>query len=215
MRPMVHSERVGVGPRALPGELDRPQDAAALVLFAHGPGDKQAAAHNRDVAEVLHLHQLATLRFDPWGGAGPAEPGRAVDHALLGESVVQALDWVARQRELAGLRIGLFGSDGGAAEALAAAGARPGQVVAVVVQGGRPDLAACCLPRVNAPTLLVVGESDHELLERNRAALRLLGCRKRLEVVPGATHRFDEPGAMDVVAALAVHWYATHLVNRS
>jgi putative phosphoribosyl transferase len=136
------------------------------------------------------------------------------DIELLGARVAQALDWVHQRPDLARLPTGLFGASTGAAAALVAAVARDANVAAVVSRGGRPDLAADCLDRVQAPTLLIVGGADAEVLELNRMALRALSCKKRLEVVPGATHLFEEPGALDCVAQLAAQWFESHLVRR-
>jgi putative phosphoribosyl transferase len=211
MRAMVQGEQVQVGPNALPGDLEMPPDSTALVLFAHGSGSSRLSARNRWVAEVLQRHHLATLLFDLLTDDEAADRRNVFDIELLGDRVAQALDWVGNHPELTGMRIGLFGASTGAAAALVAAAARPGSVGAVVSRGGRPDLAAHCLARVNAPTLLIVGGADREVLELNRRALRLLTCNKRLEVVPGATHLFEEPGALGSVAEMAAAWFENHL----
>ncbi len=214
---MVHAslvEQVSVGPLALPGDLELPHDAAALVLFAHGSGSSRQSARNRHVAEVLHRHRLGTLLFDLLSPDEAADRRNVFDIALLGARVGTALVWASNQSALSGLPLGLFGASTGAAAALVAAAARPGGVAAVVSRGGRPDLAADCLARVDAPTLLIVGGADQEVLALNRAALRLLTCTRRLEVVPGATHLFEEPGALDCVAVIAAAWFETHLSSR-
>jgi putative phosphoribosyl transferase len=205
------SEPVRVGPLALPGDLQLPPRATSLVLFAHGSGSSRSSERNRWVAGVLQQHRLATLLFDLLSEAEAAERRNVFDIELLTQRVVQAIDWADRQAALSGLCLGLFGASTGAAAALRAAALRPGRVHAVVSRGGRPDLAAACLPRVGAPTLLIVGGADPEVLELNRQALRLLQCNKRLEVVPGATHLFEEPGALGSVAELAAGWFDTHL----
>jgi len=210
----VHSEQVRVGPSALPGELDTPADAAALVLFAHGSGSSRHSERNRRVADVLQRHGLATLLFDLLTDAEAVDRRNVFDIGLLGGRVGEALNWVEQRAEIAGLPMGVFGASTGAAAALVAASARPSRVDAVVSRGGRPDLAANFLGRVEAPTLLIVGGADLEVLELNRAAMRLLKCNKRLEVVPGATHLFEEPGALDSVAELAAAWFESHLVRR-
>lgn len=211
MRATVQSRQVAVGALALPGDLDIPPDAAGLVLFAHGSGSSRLSARNRWVAAVLRNHHLATLLFDLLTEAEAADRRNVFDVELLGERVEHALDWVRQQPDLAGMCIGLFGASTGAAAALIAAAERPGRVAAVVSRGGRPDLAADRLVRVHAPTLLIVGGADGEVLELNRRALRLLTCRKRLEVVPEATHLFEEPGTLGSVAELAAAWFENHL----
>jgi len=213
MKAIVRSEQVRVGPLALPGDLDLPAGARSLVLFAHGSGSSRLSSRNRWVAEVLQQHRLGTLLFDLLSDDEAAERRRVFDIALLAERVEQALEWAANQPALAGMQVGLFGASTGAAAALCAAAARPGRVGAVVSRGGRPDLALPCLARVSAPTLLIVGGADREVLELNRQALRALHCNKRLEVVPGASHLFEEPGALGSAAELAADWFETHLAH--
>ena len=210
----LRSQQVRIGSRSLPGDLDIPAQSRALVLFAHGSGSSRLSSRNRWVAEVLQQHQLSTLLFDLLDDDEAADRRKVFDIGLLSERVQQALDWAAGQSVLAGMSVGLFGASTGAAAALCAAAQRPGSVAAVVSRGGRPDLAAHCLPRVQAPTLLIVGGADREVLTLNRQALRELQCNKRLEVVPSATHLFEEPGALGSVAALAAAWFATHLGHR-
>ena len=207
-------QQVRIGPRALPGDLDIASRSRALVVFAHGSGSSRLSRRNRWVAEVLQQHELSTLLFDLLDDDEAADRRKVFDIELLSERVQQALDWVAGQAALAGMSVGLFGASTGAAAALCAAAARPGRVAAVVSRGGRPDLAAASLPRVHAPTLLIVGGADREVLALNRQALRELRCNKRLEVVPGATHLFEEPGALGSVAQLAAAWFETHLGRR-
>jgi pimeloyl-ACP methyl ester carboxylesterase len=210
----LRSRQVRIGPCALPGDLDMPARSRALVLFAHGSGSSRLSSRNRWVAEVLQQHELSTLLFDLLDDDEAADRRKVFDIGLLSERVQQALDWIAGQAALAGMSLGLFGASTGAAAALCAAAARPGSVSAVVSRGGRPDLAAASLPGVQAPTLLIVGGADREVLALNRQALRELRCAKRLEVVPGATHLFEEPGALDSVAQLAAAWFETHLGRR-
>jgi len=214
VRAVLRSQQVRIGPGALPGDLDLPARSRALVLFAHGSGSSRLSSRNRWVAEVLQQHALSTLLFDLLDDDEAADRRKVFDIGLLSERVQQVLDWVSGQAELAGMSLGLFGASTGAAAALCAAAARPGSVSAVVSRGGRPDLAAASLASVQAPTLLIVGGADREVLALNRQALRELRCEKRLEVVPGATHLFEEPGALDSVAQLAAAWFATHLGRR-
>jgi putative phosphoribosyl transferase len=214
MRAAGHVEQVQVGASALPGELDVPRDAGGLVMFVHGSGSSRLSVRNRQVAETLQRHRLATLLFDLLSEEEGADRRNVFDIGLLGQRVEEALDWSERRADLAEWPVGLFGASTGAAAALTAAAARPGRVGAVVSRGGRPDLAAASLARVVAPTLLIVGGADTEVLALNRRALRQLACNKRLEVVPDATHLFEEPGALDSVAELAASWFERHLVAR-
>ena len=214
MKAAAQSEQVRVGPQGLPGDLEVPADANALVLFVHGSGSSRLSSRNLQVAATLQRHRLATLLFDLLSDAEAADRNKVFDIELLSDRVKQALDWVARRPDLAGGRMGLFGASTGAAAALVVAATRPGGVGAVVSRGGRPDLAANCLALVSAPTLLIVGGADPEVLDMNRRAMRLLTCKKRLEVVPGATHSFPEPGALGSVAELAAAWFENHLDGR-
>lgn len=207
----MESTAVRVGPLALPGELVVPPEAAALVLFVHGSGSSRLSPRNQWVAQALLPHRMATLLFDLLTEAEASDRRMVFDIDLLSERVDQALDWVRCQPALSDLRIGLFGASTGAAAALVAAALRPGLVAAVVSRGGRPDLAAHHLTAVQAPTLLIVGGEDRVVLDLNRAALRMLRCIKRLEVVPGATHLFDEPGTLESAAELAGAWFENHL----
>lgn len=207
-------QQVRVGTPALPGDLEVPRDATALVMFAHGSGSSRRSPRNRAVAAVLRSHRLATLLFDLLTEEEAADRQSVFDIELLGERIEEALDWAAAHAPLGGLPVGLFGASTGAAAALLAAAERPGRVGAVVSRGGRPDLAVRWLPLVSAPTLLIVGGADTEVLELNRQALRALGCKKRLEVVPGASHLFEEPGTPDSVAQMAAAWFENHLGAR-
>jgi len=198
---------VHVGAMALPGELSVPADAFGLVMFVHGSGSSRLSPRNRWVAGYLQRHGLATLLFDLLTEREADDRRRVFDIDLLAGRVAGALDWAAARPDLRHWRPGLFGASTGAAAALVAAAKRPSAVRAVVSRGGRPDLAGPWLPEVQAPTLLIVGGADDTVLALNRQALRHLGCRRRLEVVPGATHLFEEPGALDSVAALASAWF--------
>ena len=171
MKTVTPHAAVQVGPLALPGDLHIPTQARSLVLFAHGSGSSRSSERNRWVAKVLQQHQQATLLFDLLSEDEAADRRKVFDIDLLGQRVAQALDWAGQQAALAGLQTGLFGASTGAAAALQAAALRPGRVGAVVSRGGRPDLATPWLPRVSAPTLLIVGGADPEVLELNRQAL--------------------------------------------
>ena len=202
---------VQVGLSGLPGDLQVPARARGLVLFAHGSGSSRLSVRNRRVADLLLQQGLATLLFDLLSEAEAADRRKVFDIELLGERMLQSIDWASADDVLAALPLGLFGASTGAAAALQAAALRPQRVAAVVSRGGRPDLARPWLPRVAAPVLLIVGGADTEVLELNRQALRLLHGAKRLEIVPGATHLFEEAGALERVAALAAAWFLTHL----
>jgi dienelactone hydrolase len=208
---VAHSEPVHVGRGGLPGDLALPARAIGLVVFAHGSGSSRASPRNRAVARVLHEHRLGTLLFDLLSEEEALDRARVFDIPLLAERVADALDWLRVRAGTQRLRVGLFGASTGAAAALCAATLRPAQVRAVVSRGGRPDLALSHLPRVAAATLLIVGGLDTEVLQLNRQAMLALNCEKRLEVVPGATHLFEEPGTLDAVAHMAGAWFADHL----
>jgi len=201
----------------LHGDLGVPMTARGLIIFAHGSGSSRRSARNRRVAEYLWSQGFGTLLLDL---LTPDEEGidrHTSEHrfniALLARRLEAAIDWAARQRATAGLPIGLFGASTGAAAALVAAAARPLSVRAVVSRGGRPDLASAALGRVKAPTLLVVGGADHEVIGLNRQAYRQLACDRHLEIVPGATHLFEEAGALEEVARLASAWFDHHLAG--
>jgi putative phosphoribosyl transferase len=210
MATMDHEE-VRIGPQGLPGTLTLVPQALGVVVFAHGSGSSRTSPRNRFVADVLHDCRLVTLLFDLLTESEGEDRSLVFDIDLLGDRVVEALEWLQGQPEFGHHRLGLFGASTGAAAALLAAAQRPGRVAAVVSRGGRPDLAAPWLKRVQAPTLLIVGGNDTEVLQFNRSAARVLTCEKRLEVVPGATHLFEEPGALEAVAHLAGAWFANHL----
>lgn len=207
---------VTAGPVILEGALTFPTGSEAIVVFAHGSGSGRHSPRNRFVAGVLAQVGLATLLLDLLTSDEEAEDMRSgslrFDIDLLAERVIAAVDWVARERDTERLAVGCFGASTGAAAALRAAAARE-QVRAVVSRGGRPDLAAEALPRVEAPTLLIVGGEDHPVIPLNRDAIDALGGLGRLEIVPGATHLFEEPGALDLVAELARDWFLEHLAH--
>jgi putative phosphoribosyl transferase len=214
----IEAEAVRVCVAQLPGEIECPPRAAGLVVFAHGSGSSRSSPRTRFVARVLHRHGLATLRFDLLGDSEAESRDKVFDIELLASRLVESLDWLRQRpdglaRGLGRAPVGLFGASTGAAAALQAAAQRPGRVCAVVSRGGRGDLAAGHLARVQAPTLLIVGGADTEVLALNRFVLRTLQCAKRLEVVPGATHLFEEPGALDAVAQLAADWFERNLVS--
>jgi putative phosphoribosyl transferase len=200
----------------LEGNLSLPERARGIVLFAHGSGSSRHSPRNRYVARVLNEAKLATLLVDLLTPDEEAVDLRTAhlrfDIGLLAGRLVGVTDWLTHYPDTRQLRIGYFGASTGAAAALVAAAQRPDAVGAIVSRGGRPDLAGPVLTRVRAPTLLIVGGNDFEVIELNRRALALLRCEKRLEIVPGATHLFEEPGALEEVARLAREWFERYLM---
>jgi dienelactone hydrolase len=186
------------------------------VLFAHGSGSSRHSPRNRYVARALNEAKLATLLIDLLTLHEEVIDARTAqlrfDIDLLAERLVDATDWLIQFPDTKHLAIGYFGASTGAAAALAAAAVRQDAVAAIVSRGGRPDLAGPALPQVRAPTLLIVGGNDGQVIELNRQALAQLRCEKQLMIVPGATHLFEEPGALDEVARLARDWFERHLI---
>jgi dipeptidyl aminopeptidase/acylaminoacyl peptidase len=212
---MTLSIAVGSGGTELLGDLDVPPNARGLVVFAHGTGSSRFSPRNRLVAQVLRDHGFATLLLDLLTEEEEQADMRTGEFrfniALLAERVLAALDCLREYPEAEGLPVGLFGASTGAAAALVAA-AHDQSVRAVVSRGGRPDLAGDALTRVTAPTLLIVGgRDDPRVLEANRQASRQLAAPHRIVVIPEATHLFEEPGALEQVAALATAWFEEHL----
>ncbi|MFH8712891.1 alpha/beta family hydrolase [Streptomyces zaomyceticus] len=195
---------------SLSGRLAVPESALGIVLFAHGSGSSRHSPRNRAVAAALNRAGLGTLLFDLLTEAEAVDRAHVFDTPLLAGRLTRATEWVAERQESDGLPLGYFGASTGAAAALWAAGDPDSSVVAVVSRGGRPDLAADHLARVTAPTLLVVGGRDALVLDLNRRARSLLRCESRLAVVDGATHLFEEPGALEEVAELATSWFTGH-----
>jgi putative phosphoribosyl transferase len=206
---------ISAGPAALQGDLTLPAGARGAVAFAHGSGSGRHSPRNRLVARELSSAGFATLLLDLLTVDEEREDLRTArlrfDIGLLAERVMHAVDWLGHDAATARLPLGLFGASTGAAAALVAAAARPGAVRAVVSRGGRPDLAGAALPEVAVPTLLIVGGADTPVIEMNRDAMGAMACERRLEIVPGATHLFEEPGTLETVARLARDWLARHL----
>jgi pimeloyl-ACP methyl ester carboxylesterase len=205
---------VAFGRHQLEGEVAAPGGATGLVIFAHGSGSSRFSPRNLRVARRLQAHGLATLLFDLLSDEEARHRSHVFDIPLLTGRLMEAISFALAHADLARLPIGLFGASTGAAAALVAAARAPGEVAAVVSRGGRPDLAGEALQRVRAATLLIVGGADYGVIGLNEEAYQLLGCEKRLEIVPGATHLFEEPGALERVAELAGHWFKTHLGAR-
>jgi pimeloyl-ACP methyl ester carboxylesterase len=195
----------------LEGTVTLPAGALGLVLFAHGSGSSRLSPRNRFVAEQLHAQTVGTLLFDLLTEAESRDRSLVFDIELLASRLLLARDWLAGSRIGTDLPLGYFGASTGAAAALVAAAARPQSVAAVVSRGGRPDLAGGHLRLVRAPTLLIVGGEDRQVLELNQMALAQLVCTKKLVVIPGATHLFEEPGTLESAAAQAAGWFHTHL----
>jgi len=213
----VHEQgvRIPIDGVALDADLAVPADVHGIVLFAHGSGSSRHSPRNRYVAEVLHHGGFATLLLDlltpDEERLDRATAALRFDIALLATRLGVATDWVRVQKPVAHLEAGYFGASTGAAAALVAAAERPGIVHAVVSRGGRPDLAGDALEKVEAPTLLIVGGNDAQVIELNRRASRRLHAPKELVIVPGATHLFEEPGTLEEVARLATTWFARYL----
>lgn len=206
---------IAAGNISLSGDLTLPEGASGLVVFVHGSGSSRFSSRNRWVAGELVRAGLATLLMDLLTPEEEVEDERTrrlrFDIPMLAARVVATLRWLAADPRTRGLRYGCFGASTGGGAALIAAAQSPDLVGAVVSRGGRPDLAGPLLREVQAPTLLVVGGADPVVLQLNEDAYRRLRCEKRLEVVKGATHLFEEPGTLDQVARLAQEWFSTHL----
>ena len=206
-----------VGDVALEGALEIPEHAQGVVLFAHGSGSSRFSPRNRFVAEFLNEGGLATLLLDLLTVEESEIDERTgelrFDIGLLSGRLTGAVDWLGARPETRDLRIGIFGASTGAAAAINAAAARPARVAAVVSRGGRPDLAMAALPRVRAPTMSSVGGLDGPVIGMNRRAAAELACEHQVEIVPGATHLFEEPGKLEEVAQLARRWFRRHLAG--
>ncbi len=202
---------VSISPRGLPGTLTLPAGPVALVVFAHGSGSSRLSPRNTAVAEALRGKGLATLLFDLLTPPEALDRSNVFNIFLLAQRLESAIDFLRARGVTTGLPVGLFGASTGAAAALVAAARRPADVASVVSRGGRPDLAGDMLTHVRAPTLLIVGGDDAQVLALNRAAQAQLICENRLSIVPGATHLFEEPGALEDVARLAAEWFTNHV----
>jgi putative phosphoribosyl transferase len=208
---MEEAVQIPVGGVRLDGDFAVPQHASGVVLFAHGSGSSRQSPRNRYVAKSLQARGFATLLLDLLTPNEERIDERTAqlrfDIDLLAGRLVAAIDWLAQRRETAHLPVGLFGASTGGGAALVAAARRPANVAAIVGRGGRPDLAGRALPLVAAPTRLIVGGFDHEVIRLNREAMAQMRGKVELELVPGATHLFAEPGALEAVAELAGDWF--------
>jgi putative phosphoribosyl transferase len=206
---------IPAGRRRVRGFLSLPREPRAVIAFAHGSGSGRFSPRNQFVAGVLQDAGMATLLIDLLEEDEVQDRQNVFDIELLADRLRAAGSWLGRDSEVRGLPLGYFGASTGAAAALVAAAGEPKAVGAIVSRGGRPDLAWNTLPAVAAPTLLIVGGRDQEVLALNRRALALLSCAKELVVVPGATHLFEESGALEEVARLATRWFLRHLGSSS
>lgn len=207
--------RVPVGHEWLQGDLGMPSKPQGLVVFAHGSGSSRRSPRNQFVARSLEQHRLATLLIDLLTPDEETIDIRTAefrfDIDMLAKRLVEIVDWLGHRGETSSLSIGLFGASTGGGAALMAAAARPHHVKAIVSRGGRPDLAGSSLARVEVPTLLIVGGDDAPVIQMNRDAMKQMHAQVKLEIVPGATHLFEEPGTLERVAALAGDWFIRHL----
>ncbi|MFN2525936.1 MAG: dienelactone hydrolase family protein [Actinomycetota bacterium] len=208
--------RIRAGEVELQGDLSRPEPARGVVLFAHGSGSSRHSPRNRFVAEELQAAGLATLLMDllteDEERSEAATGHLRFDIELLADRLTGATEWLRSQPDTASLAVGYFGASTGAGAALVAAANMPDEVGAIVSRGGRPDLAGPALQQVTAPTLLIVGGNDHQVIEMNRSALAQLQGKKEIQIVPGAGHLFEESGTLEEVARLARDWFVKHLV---
>jgi predicted phosphoribosyltransferase/dienelactone hydrolase len=210
--PTMPSRRpIEVPPLALRGDLSVPPAPRGLVLFAHGSGSSRLSPRNVAVAQALNGRGFATLLLDLLTEAEARDRRNVFDIALLAERLLEAVLWINGEPDVADLRLGLFGASTGAGAALMAAAELDGRISAVVSRGGRPDLAGRALPRVTAPTLLIVGGEDHHVITLNRQALAAMTCEKLLKIVPRAGHLFEEPGTLETVTELASAWFEHYL----
>jgi putative phosphoribosyl transferase len=209
----MHEVLIPDGALKLPGTLGLPDTAIGTIIFAHGSGSSRHSRRNQMVAAELRAAGLATLLFDLLTEREAADRGNVFDIELLAARLGAATVWTRASHLVSGLPIGYFGASTGAAAAVVAAAEDKG-VAAVVSRGGRPDLGGDLLDGVRAPTLLIVGSADYGVVELNEQAYERLTCRKRLAIVPEATHLFEEPGALEHVAALAREWFVEYLSQR-
>ena len=211
----TETREVVVPPVGLRGTLSIPSAASALVTFAHGSGSSRFSPRNKIVAEALNEAGMATLLFDLLTTEEESDRAKVFDIMLLAGRLADAVHWLDRDPKLHQMAFGLFGASTGAAAALVAASGLRGRIGALVSRGGRPDLAESVLDRVDTPTLLIVGGADYGVIELNEAALVKLRGPKALEIVPGASHLFPEPGALDIVVDRAQRWFERYLGSKA
>jgi dienelactone hydrolase len=209
------SVRISIGRAAMQGDLGMPANPQGIVLFAHGSGSSRHSPRNHYVARVLENRGLATLLIDLLTPEEEVIDDRTAEYRfdipMLAGRLVTIVDWLRHHPETAALPIGLFGASTGGGAALIAAAERPREIAAIVSRGGRPDLAGPALAKVVTPTLLIVGGLDTPVIQMNRDAMKQMAVAATLEIVPGATHLFEEPGTLEKVAELAADWFAHYL----
>jgi len=217
---MIHHEavvRIPVGGVVIEGNLAIPSGAKGIALFAHGSGSSRFSPRNRYVAKAFNAQKIATLLFDLLTDEEDQEDLATAEYRfninLLAERLIGATEWLKKDPQTKNLAFGYFGASTGAAAALIAAAKLPNEIAAVVSRGGRPDLAASYLSRVAAPTLLMVGSLDEEVIELNKQAMEQMTAEKKLVIVSGATHLFEEPGKLEEVAKLAADWFLRYLTK--
>jgi len=209
----IPSREILIPPLNLAGTLNRPEGARAMVIFAHGSGSSRFSPRNNRVAEAFNHRGIATLLFDLLLPEEEADRRNVFDIKLLAQRLTQAVRWAMDEPDVGNLPVGLFGASTGAAAALVAASELGDRIGAVVSRGGRPDLAGDALAHVKVPTLLIVGGADFGVIELNQWALERLKGEKTIEIVPGATHLFEEAGALDCVIELAADWFESRLAG--
>jgi putative phosphoribosyl transferase len=215
---MIHQEtvvKIPVGSVVVEGNLTVPSGAKGVVLFAHGSGSSRFSPRNRCVAKFFNAQKIGTLLFDLLTNEEDQEDIETAEYRfninLLAERLIGATEWLKKDPDTKNIVFGYFGASTGAAAALIAAAKLPNDIAAVVSRGGRPDLAANYLPRVVAPTLLLVGSLDTVVIELNRQAMEQMSAEKKLVIIPGATHLFEEPGKLEEVAKLSTDWFLRYL----
>jgi putative phosphoribosyl transferase len=217
-RPIDRTVRIKIDGVSIEADWTMPIGAQGVVIFAQGSGNSRFSRRNRIVAQKLYDQKLATLLLDLLTPDEEREDALTAalrfDVNFLAERLISATRWVKDEAEAAGLPVGYFGTSTGAGAALLAAASRPDLVNAIVSRGGRPDLASIALNKVKAPTLLIAGDADSEVLALNRWAYWRLDCERHLEIIPGASHLFEEPGALESVTTLAAEWFDVHLASQ-
>ena len=206
---------IRINGKSIFGNLKIPEKAEGLIIFAHGSGSSRFSTRNNYVAGILNKNNLGTLLFDLLTAEEEKIDNYTAEYRfnikLLAKRLIDVTDWLIKEPSLKNLKLGYFGASTGAAAALAAAAKRPDIIYAVVSRGGRPDLAMESLHGVKAPTLLIVGGDDFEVIELNRTAYENISAKKKLEIIPGATHLFEEPGALEEVSRLSAEWFTRYL----
>jgi dienelactone hydrolase len=206
---------IRINGKSIFGNLKIPEKAEGLIIFAHGSGSSRFSTRNNYVAGILNKNNLGTLLFDLLTAEEEKIDNYTAEYRfnikLLAKRLIDVTDWLIKEPSLKNLKLGYFGASTGAAAALAAAAKRPDIIYAVVSRGGRPDLAMESLQGVKAPTLLIVGGEDFEVIELNRTAYENISAKKKLEIIPGATHLFEEPGALEEVSRLSAEWFTRYL----